>query len=104
MLIEWTKKDLPDIKIVILEPFSLNCGEVIKWEKKWRDEIPMRAEVCRKIAADYDLSFVPLQKKIELAAERCGAMEKVLRDGVHPMPIGHRVIADSILEVIEKWF
>ena len=45
-------------------------------------------------AARHGVTFVPLQERFEAAAEERGA-GTVLPDGVHPSPIGHRLILDA---------
>ena len=103
MLIEWTLQELPDLKIALLEPFTLDVGAVGEWDDKYKKEIPVRAAVVKKIAADFGLLFVPLQEKILSAAKACGA-EKILRDGVHPAILGHAIISDSVVDAVNGWF
>ena len=90
-LISWTKDTLPEVKIVLLEPFVLPFGAV---GEAWPAEIAERAEVVRKTAADFGAVFVPLQDEFTAAAKAYG-MEYWLRDGVHPTYAGHRLIAKA---------
>ena len=70
MLIEDTKKQLPDLKIIICEPFILE-GEATDGEERWKKflEVKDYAKVAKKIAEDYGAYFVPLQDKFDEAAK-----------------------------------
>lgn len=94
MLLDWTLKELPGIKLVLLEPFVFQFGAV---EPDWLDEINQRREVVAKIARDYQAVFVPLQSVFNDALKRA-PQEFWLADGVHPMPAGHQLIADAWLK------
>ena len=88
-LLSWSLETLPELKIVLLEPFVLPFGVV---GEAWPAEIAERGEVVRKAAEDFGAVFVPLQDKFTEAAKKYG-MEYWLRDGVHPTYAGHRLIA-----------
>lgn len=91
MLIEEIKEALPDIKIMILEPFVLKA---VATEEKWEyfhSEVLKRAEKAKALAEKYDLTFIPLQDKFDAAQKLCPA-EYWLRDGVHPTTMGHELI------------
>ena len=94
MLMDWTLKELPDIGIVLLEPFVFPFGAV---SEDWLDEIAQRGEVVRRIANDYHAVFVPLQSVLNNALN-VAPQEHWLADGVHPMPAGHQLIADAWLK------
>ncbi len=97
MLIEEIKAALPDVKIMILEPFVLRGDgtdntqdEPDKWNI-FHTEVLKRAEKARKIAETYNLPFIPLQDKFEAAA-KLASNNYWLRDGVHPTTAGHELI------------
>lgn len=97
MLIEDTLKVLPNVKIMICEPFFLVGGAT----QDRLDEFVLvkeYAKVARKIAKDYNLAFVPLQEKLDEAAKASYA-ENYLYDGVHPAAAGAKLIADEWLKV-----
>ena len=102
MLIEDTKKQLPDLKIIICEPFILE-GEATDGEERWKKflEVKDYAKVAKKIAEDYGTYFVPLQDKFDEAAKKYG-VENYLYDGVHPAPAGAKLIATEWMKVFEK--
>ena len=97
MLIEDTKKVLPNVKILILEPFTLKgTGNEAYWEV-FDKEVRLRAAAAKAVAEKYDLIFVPLQERLDKACELCPA-DYWLADGVHPTPAGHQLIADAWIQ------
>ncbi len=98
MLLEWTKKVLPNVKLLIMEPFALasNCVDA-----KFRAEVELRAAAAKRVAADFGAAFLPLQGKFD-AAVRTAPNQHWLYDGVHPAPAGHQLIADAWLPLAKK--
>ena len=101
MLIEEVKEALPDIKIMILEPFVLEaCSTTANWEY-FKEETKKRAEMAKKIAEKYNLPFIPLQEGFdELATKAPNAYW--LGDGVHPTAKGHEYIKREWLKAYKK--
>lgn len=94
MLIEEVKAALPDIRIMILEPFALmGTGNENAWEY-FSDEVKKRAKVAKRIADEYGLKFVPLQDGFDKLCEKASA-DYWLRDGVHPTSAGHNYIKEA---------
>lgn len=90
MLLAWTKKELPKTKIVLCEPFVLQCGAVAK---SWLPEINARRKVVAKLVKEFDTVFVPFQPAFDKAV-KTAAPEYWLGDGVHPTYAGHMLMAD----------
>lgn len=97
MLMDWTLETLPNVKIVLMEPFVLPFAAVTE---AWLPEINARREVVRKIAEEYNTIFVPLQQVFNDALKRA-PQEYWLKDGVHPTSAGHRLIQKAWLEAAE---
>ena len=95
MLLEWTVKTLPEIKLVLMEPFVLETGAV---SADWLPEIAERGAVVKELAEKYNAIFIPCQQIISDAAAKAGADDLILRDGVHPSVMGHQVLADAWLK------
>lgn len=91
MLIEEIKEALPDIKIMILEPFVLKGPATADNWEWFRVEVKKRAEMTKKVAEENNLVFVPLQYKFD-EAEKSAPAEFWLSDGVHPTAEGHELI------------
>ena len=96
MLISEIKEALPDIKLIIMEPFVLNGSATCNCEEKpdrWNtflDGAKTNAKIARKIAEKHGAAFIELQDKFDAAeAEHPGIW---LMDGVHPTAAGHELI------------
>ena len=98
MLLEWTKAELPEVKLVLCEPFCL-LSELVTTE--WLEEVRQRGTIVKKLAEEFGVTFVPLQQLLEDAAAKAGDNLKILRDGVHPTLLGAQIIADQWLKIVE---
>ena len=100
MLIEEVEAALPDIKIMILEPFVLK-GTATADKEAFFTEVPKRAEMAKKIAEKYSLPYIPLQAGFDELTKK--AEESYwLRDGVHPTAMGHEYIKNEWLKAFKK--
>lgn len=96
-----TKKVLPNIKIILCEPFFLRgCNTNLHYEEF--KNIYKYAEIVEKLAKEFSLPFVSLQKKFTEMGEKFGDAY-YLFDGVHPTLAGSKLIADEWLKVCEKY-
>lgn len=98
LMIEEIKLALPDIKIIILEPFVLQGSKTCTSEEfpgRWEyfsKEVPLRARAAKRIAEKYGLVFVPLQETFDAAVRVESSEGYWLVDGVHPSAAGHELI------------
>ena len=91
MLIEEVREALPDVKIIILEPFALKgSGNEAMWEE-FDAEVRKRAQMAKKVADAYGLPFIELQRGFDELCKKQDA-SYWLADGVHPTPMGHEFI------------
>lgn len=102
MLIEEIRESLPEIKIVILEPFIMKgiCTEKL-WDE-FNTEVRKMAEISKQVAEKYKLDFVPLQDKFDELSDESDTCYWT-EDGIHPTAEGHRVIKEKTQNVIEKY-
>jgi lysophospholipase L1-like esterase len=100
MLIEDTLKVLPNVKIMILEPFILKG---IETESEFDKFLLVKeyAKVAKKLALEFNLTFIPLQDKFDDMASRYG-VAPFLFDGVHPNIAGAKLIAKEWLNAFEN--
>lgn len=101
MLIDDTLRELPELKIIAMEPFVLPGTATTGLEDYFRTEVSARAEAIRRVAGEYQLIFLPLQKLLDDACALAPA-SYWLSDGVHPTPAGHQLIADAWIDTFEK--
>ncbi len=102
MLIEEIKESLPEIDIIILEPFILKGSCTEKLWSNFNCEVRKLAEISKEIAEAFNLKFVPLQNRFD---ELCsnGNTAYWTADGIHPTTEGHHVIKEELLKVIENY-
>ena len=91
LLIEDTKEALPNIKIMILEPFVLKGSATEEAWSEFRSETEKRAAAAKRVAEKNNLLFVPLMEKFDEAA-KTAPCSYWLYDGVHPSAMGHELI------------
>ncbi len=101
MLIEEIKEALPDIKIIILEPFVLYGEGSKRYYDDFRKGVEEKAAVAKRIADKYNLAFVPLMKQFDDAASD-GDTTYWTTDGVHPTAAGHQLIKEELLKVFNS--
>ena len=107
LMIEELKKALPDLKIMILEPFVLPGRATSTDEEhpgRWEffvKECALRREAAKRVAEKYGLLFVPLQDMLSKANEDAPE-DYWLADGVHPTPAGHELIKKEWLKAFEQ--
>jgi lysophospholipase L1-like esterase len=85
---------LPKVRLVLCEPFVLNCGVVTK---DWVAEMDQRRAVVRELAKEYKAVFVPFQAMFNEAVKQAPPAYWA-GDGVHPTLAGHQRMADGWLE------
>ncbi|WP_183558006.1 SGNH/GDSL hydrolase family protein [Mucilaginibacter sp. SP1R1] len=100
-LIIKTTTALPDVKLVICEPFILPVGQVKENPDRWQQEITPRQAIVKALAKQYNAVFVPLQHVFTDATQKAPA-DYWIWDGVHPMPAGHELIARQWIKVVKK--
>ena len=100
MLITDTLKVLPNLKIILCEPFVLKG---IATEENYERflEVKEYAKAIKALAEKHSLEFVPLQEAFDKAAEKTCA-EYYLYDGVHPDAAGARLIADEWIKLYNE--
>ena len=97
MMVEEIKEALPEVKIMIMEPFllpGLATQDTEEFPDKWSifsSEVKKRAQKAREVAEKYNLPFFPLQNKFDEVA-KLAPNEYWLYDGIHPTTAGHELI------------
>lgn len=99
MLIEEIKEALPDIKIIIMEPFVLKGSATSELWSDYKKEVKARGEAAKRAALKYGLCFVELQNKFDEACAD-GDTSYWSVDGVHPTAAGHQIIKEELMKTI----
>lgn len=101
MFVNDTLERLPNVKMILMEPFVLRASATDGLWDLFRHETELRADAVRRIADEYKQPFLPLQKLLDDAVEIQPA-NYWLADGVHPTPAGHKLIADAWIKLFEE--
>ena len=95
-LIKETLERLPNVKIVLMAPYVYD-GSLTEENREKFNAVADYAKVVEKLAGEFGLMFIPLQKKLDEYVNKYGA-DKFSYDGVHPDLAGSMVIAEAWLE------
>ena len=94
-LLEDTKKQLPDVRLVIGEPFTVKGGSAL--DDSWYPDFDAYREAAKKLANEYDAVFVPYQSVFDKALKQAPSTYWS-PDGVHPSMAGAQLMANAWLE------
>ena len=96
-LLQRTKDNLPDVKLVIGEPFAI-IGTAVN--ETWFPVLKEYQAVARELADDFGAAFVPYQKVYDKALQHApGAYWS--GDGVHPSIAGASLMAHAWLQAVK---
>ena len=96
-LLEDTKQGLPNVQIVICEPFALRCGAV---KDSWYPEFDQRRQVAAEVATAAGAIWVPFQTMFDTAIAAGSDPEVWAADGVHPTIAGHTLMAETWMKIV----
>lgn len=98
MMLRELKSALPEVKLVLCEPFIGQNGPVYDDNYAlWKACIQGYQAEVRKIAGEFEAVFVPLQEVFDRACEKQNTKYWIW-DGVHPTENGHGLIARQWLK------
>jgi lysophospholipase L1-like esterase len=93
-LIERTKAALPEVRLVICEPFVLKVGAV---EDSWFPEFDGYRAAAKRVAEAVGAAFVPFPSMVD-AAVKLAVPQVWAADGVHPTAGGAALMAHEWLK------
>ena len=91
-LLENTKENLPDVKLIIGEPFAVSGVKAV--DATWFPRFHEYQKAAREIAATFDAVFIPYQSIFDKALESAPGVYWT-HDGVHPSIAGNQLMAHS---------
>ena len=100
MMLEDTKKRLPNVKMILIAPFIMKGSRTEEEFDEFLD-VYNYAIVVGKLAKEFGLGYVELQSKMDEKAKLYGN-EFITFDGVHPNITGAKIISDEWLKEFEK--
>ncbi len=87
-----TKKMLPDVKLVICEPFAvLGCSAV---DEKWFPDFNNYRNSAKKLATEFNAVFIPYHTIFD-EAKKYAPGKYWTADGVHPSMAGSALMAEA---------
>ncbi|MEM6343019.1 MAG: SGNH/GDSL hydrolase family protein [Bacteroidota bacterium] len=98
-LIERTKAALPNVKIIIAEPFAVAGGRAIT--ERWDQEFPAYQAAAKRVAEAHNTQWIATQALFDQALEN-GSVDHWCPDGVHPAPAGHHLMAEAWIEALRE--
>jgi lysophospholipase L1-like esterase len=97
-LLERTKKALPNVKLIICEPFAVNNIKAV--DDKWYPEFYEYQKIAKGIAKQFGATFIPYQSVYDEAQKKAPGSYWT-GDGVHPTLAGAQLMAKAWMKAIE---
>jgi len=100
-LLSSCRKQNPDLIIVLGLPFFFATGWRKEQFEKWHPLTLERAEIVKRVAADFDAVLVDYPMVFEEAQKRA-PMDYWIWDGVHPTIFGHELMAREWIKQVSS--
>ena len=97
-LLDSVKSRNPQARLILLEPFLLEVGEVTS---HWKAHLKPMQQAIAKAAAERQMILIPLQEIFNRACERAPASYWAY-DGIHPTHAGFHLIAEAWIEAFSQ--
>ena len=101
MMIDEIQEALPDVKIILMEPFVLEGTATKDNIDLFVKDVSEKALAVRQIAEEYKLPFIVLQSDLDELTKKA-PNDHWLLDGVHPTIYFHQYIADKWIEAFKQ--
>ena len=97
-LLERTKKALPNVKLIICEPFAVPGVKAV--DDKWYPEFYGYQKAAREIADQFGATYIPYQRIYDEAQKQAPGIYWT-GDGVHPTLAGAQLMAQAWLTAVK---
>jgi len=97
-LLERTKAALPNVKLIICEPFAVTGVKAV--DEKWYPEFNDYRKAAKDIADRFGAIFIPFQALYD-EAQKSAPGSYWTPDGVHPSLAGAQLMSEAVLSVIK---
>ena len=97
-LLERTRKALPNVKLIICEPFAVPGVKAV--DDRWYPEFYGYQKAARDIAAQFGATFIPYQKIYDEAQKQAPGSYWT-GDGVHPTLAGAQLMAEAWVAAVK---
>ena len=96
-LLEQLHRDLPQAKIMVIEPFLIPTDPQ---KECWHEDLDPKIRAARRMAGEYADYFLPMDGLFAGLLAEGARPEELSEDGVHPAPAGHAAIAKEYLKLL----
>jgi lysophospholipase L1-like esterase len=97
-LLTKTKAALPNVKLIIGEPFAVNGIKAVK--DSWYPDFDTYRFAAKEIAQEFNAIFIPFQKVFDEAQKVAPGVYWTL-DGVHPTLAGAKLMSQAWLKAVK---
>ena len=97
-LLKMIRHNMPDTKIMLMEPFVLNS---LPDRAAWREDLDPKIQAVRELARKYADYYLALDGIFASLCTSAYSPADLAEDGVHPTGLGHAVIAEAYLKLLE---
>lgn len=96
-LLEWLRRDLPQAKLMVIEPFLIPTDSQ---KDCWHEDLDPKIQAARKLAREYADYFLPMDGLFQRMIVKGAGPQELSADGVHPTEAGHAAIAAEYLRLL----
>lgn len=97
LLLFLTKKMLPNVKLIIGEPYVVLDGSAV--DEKWFPEFDAYRQSAKKLATEFETIFIPFHSIFE-EAQKYAPGRYWTGDGVHPSMAGAALMAEAWVKAV----
>lgn len=97
-LLERTQKALPNVKLIIGEPFAVKGIKAV--DDTWYPQFDEYREVAKSLAKEFNAVFIPYQTVFDEAQKQAPGVYWT-HDGVHPSLAGAKLMAEAWLKAVK---
>lgn len=91
------KKDMPDTKIMLIEPFVLHS---LPDRILWHEDLDPKIQIIRELASEFADYYLPMDGIFAKLCSNTYQPQQLALDGVHPTDLGHSIIAYEYLKLL----
>jgi acyl-CoA thioesterase I len=84
-------------QLILIEPFLVPVTEQ-QWS--WREDLDPRILAVRRLAEEFDAALLAADGLLNQAARTAGSAAAIALDGVHPTPLGHKLLAEAWVALV----
>ncbi len=96
-LLERTKKTLPEVKLVLCEPFYVLGARAV--DETWVEPMQQYQAAAKRVSEAFDTLWIPYQSVFDEAVKHAPATYWTA-DGVHPSMAGAQLMSEAWLNVV----